>query len=121
MLGRFIELFINDDPAAAGPEYEDLAAAVAATYAASAWRTAIEQGRRAPPPPELKKGREGAVLDLIMERSYPGEALDVSLARVSKAVQTLGFPTVNAFSVAAAYNTFPQLSEVPYEPRRKPR
>lgn len=119
-IDKFLDAFLAGKADAADkPEFEELAAIVAMTYAKSAWRTAFERGAKEPPRPKLRD--ESAVLDIIMTRSYPGEELDISLSRLLKAVQTLGFPYLNAFSAAAAYNTFPHLSEIPYEPRAKRR
>lgn len=121
-IDAFLDRFLaGDGEAANAPEFEELAAIVAMTYAQSAWRTAFERGAKEPPRPKLEKKHEAAVLDVIMARSYPGERLEVSLARLAKAVQTLGFPSITAFSANAAFNTFPHLSEIPYEPRRKER
>lgn len=117
-IGKFLDGFLKGDGETANkPEFEELAAIVTMTYAESAWRTAFERGRPEPLTPRLDSRHEAAVLDVIMERSFPGERLEVSLARLTKAVQHLGFPTITAFSANAAYNTFPHLSEIPYEPR----
>lgn len=121
-IGAFLDGFLAGDGETANrPEFEELAAIVAATYAESAWRTAFERGAKEPLRPKLEKKHERAVLDVIMARSYPGERLEVSLARLAKAVQSLGFPSITAFSANAAYNTFPHLTEIPYEPRRRER
>ena len=117
---RFIDGFLAGDGEAANrPEFEELAVIVAMTYAESAWERALKDGSRCPPRPKLAKKDEHAVVDVILSRSYPGERLDVSLARLAKAVQSLGFPSITAFSATAAYNTFPHLSETPYVQRRK--
>jgi hypothetical protein len=117
-INKFLDGFLaGDGETANDPKFEELAATVAATYAAIAWKTAIRCGAKEPPPPRLEKRHERDVLDVIMARSYPGERLDVSLARLTKAVQYLGFPTITAFSATAAYNTFTHLTETPYEPR----
>ena len=121
-INAFLDGFLaGDGEAANDPKFEELAAIVAMTYAKSAWRTAFERGAKEPPRPVLKPSDQKSVLDVIMNRSYSGEALDISFSRMAKAVQTLGFPSITAFSATAAYNTFPHLSETPYEPRAKSR
>lgn len=112
-INAFLDAFLSDDAEAANrPEFESLAATVTAAYAESAYL----DGHR-PAVPRLKPGRESAVLDVIMSRAYPGENLEISLSRLSKAVQTLGFPLITAVSATFAYNTFPHLSEIPYVPK----
>ena len=119
-IDAFLDGFLaGDGEAAARPEFEELAAIVTAIYAESAWRKAFERGTKELPRPKLEKKHERAVLDVIMAYSFPGERIEVSLARLAKAVQSLGFPSITAFSATAAYNTFPHLSETPYVQRRK--
>ena len=121
-IAKFVDAFLADDAEECHkPEYENLAALVTMTYTDSAWRTAMKRGTREPPPPTLSPRHESAVLDAIMSNAYSGEPLEVSLSRLAKAVQQLGFPSLTAFSATAAYNTFPQLSEAFYVPSRNTR
>ena len=121
-IAKFVDAFLADDAEECHkPEYENLAALVTMTYTESAWRTAMKRGATEPPMPTLSPRHESAVLDAIMSNAYSGEPLEVSLSRLAKAVQQLGFPSLTAFSATAAYNTFPQLSETFYAPSRKTR
>ena len=121
-IAKFVDAFLADDAEECHkPEYENLAALVTMTYTESAWRTAMKRGAPEPPMPTLSPRHESAVLDVIMTNAYSGEPLEVSLSRLAKAVQQLGFPSLTAFSATAAYNTFPQLSETFYAPSRNTR
>ena len=121
-IAKFVDAFLADDAEECHkPEYENLAALVTMTYTDSAWRTAMKRGAPEPPMPTLSPRHESAVLDAIMSNAYSGEPLEVSLSRLAKAVQQLGFPSLTAFSATAAYNTFPQLSETFYAPSRNTR
>lgn len=121
-IAKFVDAFLADDAEECHkPEYENLAALVTMTYTESAWRTAMKRGAPEPPMPTLSPRHESAVLDAIMSNAYSGEPLEVSLSRLAKAVQQLGFPSLTAFSATAAYNTFPQLSETFYVPSRNTR
>lgn len=121
-IAKFVDAFLADDAEECHkPEYENLAALVTMTYTESAWRTAMKRGAPEPPMPTLSPRHESAVLDAIMSNAYSGEPLEVSLSRLAKAVQQLGFPSLTAFSATAAYNTFPQLSETFYAPSRNTR
>lgn len=121
-IAKFVDAFLADDAEECHkPEYENLAALVTMTYTESAWRTAMKCGAPEPPMPTLSPRHESAVLDAIMSNAYSGEPLEVSLSRLAKAVQQLGFPSLTAFSATAAYNTFPQLSESYYVPQNKRR
>ena len=121
-IAKFVDAFLADDAEECHkPEYENLAALVTMTYTESAWRTAMKRGAPEPPMPTLSPRHESAVLDASMSNAYSGEPLEVSLSRLAKAVQQLGFPSLTAFSATAAYNTFPQLSETFYVPSRNTR
>lgn len=107
-IDTFTTAFLTDDAdTAMRPEFEELAIATVLTYAASSCSL-----KNATVP--IKPGREQAVIDVIMTNAYPGESLQMSLARLSRAAGVIGFPCLNAFFASATYKIYPQLSEVPY-------
>lgn len=118
-MSRFLDAFLSGKAEAAeSPEFAELAAVVTATYAASAWRTAMERGTTSPPMPTIAPEDEEAVIDVIMVYSYTAESLETGVTRLARAVQHLGFSRITPFAAMAAYQTFPHLSEVPYVGRR---
>lgn len=114
-MDTFMTAFLADDAEVAmRPEFEEMAIAVAMTYAqgGGGWRNG---------PAKIKPGRERAVLDVIMTHAYSGEGVEMSLARLSKAAGVLGFPCLNAIFSSATYKIFPHLTERPYHGRRRKR
>ena len=114
-ISRFLDLFLAGKAEAAdNPEYADLAATVTATFAKGAWKAAIERGEKSPPLPSMAAEDEEAVKDIVMTHAYSSESWRMSMFRLARAIQHLGFARITPFTAAAAYQTFPHMSEVPY-------
>lgn len=106
-----IAAFLRDDAElAADPRAVELLEVVA-----DAWSDKAGDKRAVA---RIKPGREAAVLDVIMSCAYTGEGLDMSLARLARAVGYMGLPYISAFTAHAAYHKFPHLTEKPYHGRR---